>query len=65
MYTHISYVVANSPSRLLSKRVCGNVYGICKYNSSRFWDETSNMAKFTKLMETSFNDSNNMKYAYP
>ena len=30
--------------------------GICKYNSSRFWDETSNMAKFTKLMETSFND---------
>ena len=21
--------------------------GICKYSSSRFWDETSNMAKFT------------------
>ena len=31
--------------------------GICKYNSSRFWDETSNMAKFTKLMETSFKTS--------
>ena len=30
--------------------------GICKCNSSRFWDETDNMAKFMKLMETSFND---------
>ena len=30
--------------------------GICKCNSSRFRDETSNMAKFTELKETSFYD---------
>ena len=34
--------------------------GICKCNSSRFWNETSNMAKFTKLMETSFNAKRNI-----
>ena len=28
--------------------------GICKYNSSIFRDETSNMAKFSQLKETSF-----------
>ena len=34
----------------------GMYKGICKCNSSRFRDETSNMAKFTELKETSFHD---------
>ena len=34
----------------------GMYKGICEYNSSKFWDKTSNMTKFTKLMEASFND---------
>ena len=33
---------------------------ICKCNSSRFWDETSNMAKFTKLMGTNFSEKRNV-----
>ena len=34
--------------------------GICKCNSSRFRDKTSNMAKFTELKKTSFYDRWNM-----
>ena len=38
----------------------GMYKGICKCDNSKFRDETSNMAKFKELKETSFYDRWNM-----